>query len=51
MIKREQCELWFYADYVGVSSVPEHWLADKPAVQLLQIQEMHLVVLQFLQKQ
>ena len=51
MIECEQCELWFYTDYVGVSSAPEHWSANKPVVQLLQIQEVHPVVLQFLQKQ
>ena len=51
MIECEQCELWFYMDYVSVSSVPEHWSAIKPVVQLLQIKEVHPVVLQFLQKQ
>ena len=51
MIKCEQCELWFYMDYVSVSSVPEHWSAIKTVVQLLQMKEVHPVVLQFLQKQ
>ena len=48
MIECEQCELWFYTDYIGVLSVSEHWSAT---VQLLQIQEVHPVVLQFVQKQ